>query len=278
MPTYRRFTCVERSIAFFLSQKTSLDKELIILNTDVEHPLELDDTFSNFEKSQIKIINNNTDYITKEGYECTGAIRRDAFTHTNGDFYITWDDDDIFLPWNIEQCYDGITRTGAGAWKPYYSFTWIKDRFSKWIDYRNTEIPKLQNYFLESSAIVKSEHVAFLLESGNENFGWYQPLVDSNNFTNAGPFEEDLAIPAYCFNWADDVLIGGAQKQSGTSSEDRKFQRHKRLNKDFAKRKLTKRTLKDYSDILEKCNLSLKRLDSKYIELIDKYIGSYNYF
>jgi predicted class III extradiol MEMO1 family dioxygenase len=56
MPTYRRFTCVERSIACFLAQETELETELIICNTDIEHPLELDDTFSEADKSRIKSI------------------------------------------------------------------------------------------------------------------------------------------------------------------------------------------------------------------------------
>jgi hypothetical protein len=44
MTTYRRFTCVERSIACFLSQDYE-NTELIIYNTDDKHPLSLDDTF-----------------------------------------------------------------------------------------------------------------------------------------------------------------------------------------------------------------------------------------
>lgn len=76
MPTYRRFTCVERSIACFLSQQTELETELIICNTDVENPLELDDTFTIEDKSKIKIYNTNIDLATGNLYNSTGAIRR----------------------------------------------------------------------------------------------------------------------------------------------------------------------------------------------------------
>lgn len=279
-PTYRRFNCIERSITFFLSQKTTIQKELIILNTDTDYPLELDNTFTDQEKDQIKIINNNTDYVTGTDYNCTGAIRRDAFSHATGEYYITWDDDDIFLPWNIQQCVDGINKSNKGAWKPYYSFMWFRNRSCEWTDYRTTAIPKLQHHFLEASAIVKSEHVSFLLESGRENFGWYQPLIDSDNFANSMRID-DLSIPGYCFNWADDTIIGGQQKQSGgfnVRDNIKKFQTHKQLNTDKATRKLTRKKLSDYSIILESCNKALQSLDSIHQPLIEKYIGSYDYF
>lgn len=277
-PTYRRFHCIERSITFFLAQETTLEKELIIMNTDEVYPLELDDTFTDEEKSQIKIINNNIDYQTHLAYESTGAIRRDAFNHANGDYYITWDDDDIFLPWNIQQCFDGILRNNSEAWKPFYSFMWVNDRQCNWADYTTTDIPRLQNHFLEASAIVKSKHVSFLLESGRENLGWYDPLVAMKQFTNAGLTEEDESIPSYCFNWTDSPAIGGLQKQSGLVSQHRKFQKHRRLNKDFATSKITRRHLRDYANLLEGCNKALQLLEPQYTHLIEKYVKSYDYF
>jgi hypothetical protein len=120
MTTYRRFTCVERSIALFLEQDYA-DTELIIYNTDVQYPLSLDETFS-VHAHKIKIINNNIDFETKKPYTNVGAIRRDVRLFADGDGYITWDDDDIFFPWNIRQCVDGILQSGKSAWKPYKSF------------------------------------------------------------------------------------------------------------------------------------------------------------
>lgn len=279
MPTYRRFTCVERSITFFLSQNVNSNKELIILNTDPQHLFSLDDTFTDEEKSQIVIINNNIDYVSGEEYTSTGAIRRDAFSHSTGEFYITWDDDDIFLPWNTQQCLDGILRTGKGAWKPYYSFMWFADRTCDWADYRNTPYPKLQNHFLEASAIVRREHVNFSLESGRENLDWYLTLKDSDNFTNSTKLD-DLAIPGYCFNWTDSIEIGGGDKQSGLKILDNneKFKWHREQSTDYAKRPFTRKSLSDYSDLLEKCNLAIQALDKSYHPIIEKYVPSYDYF
>ena len=118
MPTYRRFNCVERSIACFLSQNVDADTELIICNTDIDYPLTLDSTFTREETAKIKIYNSNIDTVTGVAYTSTGAIRRDGVTRSSGNLYVTWDDDDIFLPWNLQQCLDGLLRTGKKAWKP----------------------------------------------------------------------------------------------------------------------------------------------------------------
>ena len=54
--TYGRFTCVERIVAQYHAQ-TYPNKELIIFNTDEEHPYEL-----GFEDPTIVIVNNNINY------------------------------------------------------------------------------------------------------------------------------------------------------------------------------------------------------------------------
>ena len=50
--SYRRFTCVERIVSQYYTQPYQ-NKELIIFNTDIEHPYSMD-----FEDSSIIIINN----------------------------------------------------------------------------------------------------------------------------------------------------------------------------------------------------------------------------
>ena len=121
MCTYRRFTCVERSIQFFLNQDYQGKAELIIYNTDIDYPLELSQELKN---KNIRIVNNNTDYLTRQPYNNVGSIRRDSLRHANGGYYICWDDDDIFLPWNIRQCIDGLKKhPEAWSWKPFRSMS-----------------------------------------------------------------------------------------------------------------------------------------------------------
>lgn len=263
MPTYRRFSCVERSITLFLNQTKSdlFEKELIILNTDIEYPLELDSSFNEEDRKMIIIINNNIDYITGKEYTNTGAIRRDAFSHSSGNYYVTWDDDDIFLPWNLIQCYDGIKRCGKSAWKPYSSLSWLNNYDSK--------IEKSVN-FMEASVIVKSDKVEFNLESGPEGLLWYYNLDKAGDFTNSR-IEEDKSIAGYCFNWADPYDIGG-QKQSGSPGESC-FEEHKKQTKDFASTKLTKKSLLDYKNILYSCYSAIQTNYLDHSDIIKKYIG-----
>ncbi len=104
--TYRRFYCVKRIVAQY-QERTYPNKELIIFNTDEEHPITL-----GFTDDTIKIINNNIDYLTGKPYENRGQICRDAVTHTTGDYFMLADDDDVYLPWHIQQAVDGIEEFG----------------------------------------------------------------------------------------------------------------------------------------------------------------------
>ena len=80
--TYGRFTCVERIVAQYHAQ-TYPNKELIIFNTDEEHPYEL-----GFEDDSIVIVNNNINYQTACEYENRGQICRDAVTHATGNYFM----------------------------------------------------------------------------------------------------------------------------------------------------------------------------------------------
>ena len=114
--SYRRFTCVERIVAQYHAQ-TYPNKELIIFNTDEEYPYTL-----GFEDSTIIIVNNGINYETGTPYENRGQICRDAVTHATGDYFMLADDDDIYLPWHMQQAVDGIESNGKDAWKPQQSF------------------------------------------------------------------------------------------------------------------------------------------------------------
>ena len=139
--SYRRFTCVERIVAQFHAQ-TYPNKELIIFNTDEEYPYTL-----GFEDSSIIIVNNGINYETGTPYENRGQICRDAVTHATGDYFMLADDDDIYLPWHMQQAVDGIEANGKDAWKPQQSFFATPNKVQMCM---NT---------LEASVIVKMERI-----------------------------------------------------------------------------------------------------------------------
>jgi glycosyltransferase involved in cell wall biosynthesis len=261
MTTYRRFSCVERSISMFISQMYE-NKELIIYNTDIEYPLYLDKSISKYDN--IKIINNNIDLETKHPYKNVGAIRRDARLFADGTYYITWDDDDIFFPWNISQCMDGIVRTNKLAWKPYLSI--MKQRGYS---------PSLKFNYFEASVLVSMEaveqHGYNLDKTGGEHMKWFKKLKEINEL-----IEDKESIPAYCFYWADTPEIGG-HKQSARSEYDRldNFERHKLMTTDYAKKSLAyKDFLKDYKDIWSEFKILFDDIKITSPNLYDKYMAS----
>jgi hypothetical protein len=234
--TYRRFTCVERVVGQYHAQTYS-NKELIIFNTDVEHPYEL-----GFDDPSIIIVNNDTDYISNEPYLNRGQICRDAVTHATGDYFMLADDDDIYLPWHMQQAVDGIESNGKDAWKPAASFFSAPDR-----------VEMCQNT-LEASVIVKMNRIreiGFRSDlTGYEGLSWYTKLRDEGNL------DENFRdyVPSYCFNWSDPHEIAG-HKQSGDIDNPDNFENHKRASLDFAKRPLER-------------NLELIQVYSKYYDFL----------
>lgn len=268
MCTYRRFTCVERSIQFFLNQDYQGERELIIYNTDTEYPLELSPELKN---KNITIINNNTDYLTKKPYNNIGAIRRDSLKHANGEYYICWDDDDIFLPWNIRQCMDGLkAHPNAWSWKPHRSMFW-----------KTNHEPALAGNVMEASIISRLDKILEFgfdpHQGGGEHLAWetafrkHKKLIVDRN-----------SIPAYCFNWADQGEMRG-HKQSGTYGKEDNFEHHKKNTKDHARRPLgifsndeIQRIYQSHIKVIkENAEKDLGEKHNNYIikqELIDKYM------
>ena len=278
MCTYRRATCVERSIQFFLDQDYKGEKELIIFNTDIEHPLELS---RQLEKSlgleTIIIINNNTDYFTGQPYDNVGSIRRDSARHANGKYYICWDDDDVFLPWNIRQCMDGLEKNpDVWAWKPDRSMFWKAHH----------DEPELAGNVMEASIISRLDKIREYgfrpHQGGGEHLSWEEGFRKEKKFV-----VDKQSIPAYCFNWHDQGDMRG-HKQSGTYGKKDNFKHHKENTKDYAKEPLK---VFDKSEINEIYRIHTKVIkeniekdNSKdhgsYVvkqEIVDKYINDCGY-
>jgi len=231
--TYKRFRCVERIVAQYHAQ-TYQNKELIIFNTDVENPYEL-----GFEDDSIIIINNNLDYINNLPYTNRGDICRDAVTHATGDYFMLADDDDIYLPWHIQQAVEGIEELGTDAWKPEQSFFSAPNKVELC---RNT---------LEASVIVKMNRmieIGFRNDlTGYEGLSWYTKLRDEKQLNE---YNKNY-IPSYCFNWSDPSELAG-HKQSGDINNPNNFENHKLCSHDYANRPIEKLSKENIDLIYEK--------------------------
>lgn len=227
MCTFRRFKCVERAMNCFL-QQTHENKELIIYNTDVEFPY-----ITNQEdllQRNIKIINQNIDQETGQPYTNVGAIRRDALKFATGDYVVTWDDDDIWLEFFMQQAIDRMAETGLPSFKPEKSFFYSGNHL------------RLVKNTLEASVVASVEKVreyGYFLDTGREGLSWYTKMRDNKELNE----HDSYCIPAYCFNWQDGQEMNAPHKQSGDINNPDNFKNHIKQSCD----KVDFRELKIYS-------------------------------
>lgn len=231
--TYRRFRCVERIVAQYFAQ-TYENKELIIFNTDMEYPYEL-----GFEDNSIKIINNDIDYKSNKPYENRGQICRDAITHATGDYFMLADDDDIYLPWHMQQAVDGIEELGTDAWKPEASL------------FALTEKIQISQNVMEASIIVKMNRIR---EIGfREDITGYEGLSWVMQLNREGQLDEHNKnyVPSYSFNWSDPYDMGG-HKQSSFIGTEGNFENHKKLSTDYVKGPLNRKSEEYINEVYKK--------------------------
>lgn len=214
--SYRRFYCVRRILSQFYAQ-TYENVELVLFNTDVEHPFELADSCAG-----VIVVNNAIDYQTGKPYENRGQICRDAVTHATGDYFMLADDDDVYLPWHIQQAVEGLEESGKDAWKPEKSFFAAPGKL------------ELVTNTMEASVIVKMDRIreiGFRSDlTGYEGLSWYTKLRDEGQLNE----NNRNYLPSYCFNWSDPQELAG-HKQSGDINNPNNFENHKKASGDYAK-------------------------------------------
>ncbi len=253
--TYRRFNCVERIVAQYHAQ-TYNNKELIIFNTDIEYPYELD-----FQDDSIIIVNNDMNYENGDCYTNRGDICRDAVTHATGDYFMLADDDDVYLPWHIQQAVEGIEEINNDAWKPEKSFFAIGNRV------------ELSMNTLEASVIVKMNRIreiGFRNDmTGYEGLSWYTKLRDDKQLNE----HNKNYIPSYCFNWSN---TDAHHKQSAYINEPNNFENHKLMSIDHANRKLRKLSKDELNRYYEKYYKWIRdNKDKINIDYYNKYAKKY---
>jgi hypothetical protein len=149
------------------------------------------------------------------------------------------DDDDIYLPWHMQQAVEGIEANGKDAWKPEKSFFATQNRVEMCM---NT---------LEASVIVKMNRIreiGFRSDiTGYEGLSWYTQLRDEKHLDEHNTYY----LPSYCFNWSDPHEIAG-HKQSGAIGSPNNFENHKEASIDYAKRPIEKLSQEDVNNVYDK--------------------------
>jgi glycosyltransferase involved in cell wall biosynthesis len=256
--TYGRFSFVERVVNHFLAQ-TYPNKEMVLYNT---HEDPFSDAQCKLLPRGVLIINNSVDSITKEPYTNVGAIRRDALRFASGDYVVTWDDDDVFLPYFMQQAIDRMAETKKPFFKPDKSFFYSGDSL------------RLVKNTMEASVVGSAEKVreyGYLLDTGREGLGWYTKARDNKELDE----NDDHCIPSYCFDWETNPTGGFIHRQSGDIDNPNNFDNHKLNTTDFvAGREIriwsTQDLITSYMPYIEYLTKNKVLFP---VELFDRYVG-----
>jgi len=210
--TFGRFQTVRKSVASFLAQDYP-HKTLLIFNTAVKE-IVLDDELKD---RGVRVVNRQTN---QDGtpFRSLGEVRRGAMNFGEGDAWICYDDDDLFLPYHISQSVDRYKKAGTLGWKPRHSL------FSG----DGGKTFKFAGNAMEASILVDlnfvREHGFSTEKSGGEHVfgGWLDKLREQDQLTI-----EDIR-PSYAYVWGD-----GLSKTSGNIDNPDNFENHKEQSQDF---------------------------------------------
>jgi hypothetical protein len=134
MGTYGRYALVCEALACFLEQSALSQATLLIYN---QHPLPL-----GFEHPRVRVVNEpppsgSLRYIRHRMHQLADPA---------ADLIHWWDDDDLYLPWHLEDC---LKHVGDSvAWKPA----------SSWISENNLKFSRHESTF-EGSWIFRADHL-----------------------------------------------------------------------------------------------------------------------
>ena len=122
MGTYGRHALVCEALACFLQQSAVAQATLLIYN---QHPVPL-----RFDHPRVRIVNETPPARSLRHIR----QRMHELSDPSAELIHWWDDDDLYLPWHLEDCLGHIA--GHAAWKPASS--WFSERNVKFSLHRNT--------------------------------------------------------------------------------------------------------------------------------------------
>ncbi len=134
MGTYGRYTLACESLTCFLNQTALSDASLLILN---QHPIKL-----YFNHPHVRVVN-EPEYGSSVREIKNRMIE---LADPDAEFVHFWDDDDLFLPWHLEDCIKNVKN--SVAWKPLRS--WFLNNKNEYC---------LKNNYMESSWIIKAKYI-----------------------------------------------------------------------------------------------------------------------
>jgi hypothetical protein len=213
--TYKRHSCSERMLRWYLDQTyTERSTLLIYNNSEIKESIPEQVLASLPENKKIILINNNIDRETGRIYTNTGAIFRDALSFLpECDVVTHFDVDDIFLPTHISEGVKGMIKAmalGKKAYKPYFS--WYLDSLGV-TQVHNTLEP---SFFILYSYLKEK---GYKLTSVDYNQGWEDPLRDNDDV-----LIDRKGVPTFIYDWSGKT---GVHKLSGGNNDQKNFDNHR---------------------------------------------------
>lgn len=214
MCTYGRFEIVRQSITMFIAQDYP-NKELVIFNT-AQTPLVLDDSLSY--RGDIRVVNQTTK-SNGEDYASLGDVRNSSLEHADGDLYICWDDDDLFMPWHISQAVENYIQCDELAWKPDVSYMSTNG---------GNSFKGIVGNSMEASFVVDMTQIKKCGFSTNKSGAEH---VDGGWLSQTSWRQQDVSpFESYGYIWGD---TRAPHKTSGTINDEGNFENHKLRSDDF---------------------------------------------
>lgn len=204
MPTYGRIatsTCVEEAVASFLMQRYG-NKELIIVNDCPSHKIDCS-------YDEVRVIN------VHKRFDTLGEKLNFGFEHATGDIFCRFDDDDISLPWRLEQ---GVAaaRNGHSVWQQSHFWFFGKTR----------KLETRKEYPTPSKALFT--RAAFEAVGGFTHMNTGQDVDLEQKFKRLGIDVTREAVPAgavnYIYRWQTDILHLSSLGEGGYERLEREYE------------------------------------------------------
>lgn len=238
-PTYGRFSLLQDSLKCFIEQ-TWDNKKLLVLNDAPE-------SFSCEEKG-VEVIN------SEERFETLGRKRQALLEMADSKYVAQWDDDDVYLPWHLEEAMRRIESGKMVKPKRAFYIRGDKDGRLAW--------QGLTRNWLEAMTVFDREAAMALGGYTDKVSG--QTIRMVNRFKNNNCYEEydPNPAPSFIFRFADNHF----HIQGGDKDEHERFARE---NTDFGDGNLTVGNLGEYEDLLKKKGRKHASDKERYDELVD---------
>lgn len=184
MGTYGRYSLVCEALACFLQQSAISQATLLIYN---QHPVPL-----HFDHPRVRVVNELLPVCSLRHIR----QRMHELAEPSAELIHWWDDDDLYLPWHLEDCLKHVAN--HAAWKPA----------SSWMSEENVRFSRVVNLF-EGSWIFRAD---YLKEAPLDTYPTYtdHPVILELQQKDLLATTELAGRTSYIYRWDN-----GAQHLSG---------------------------------------------------------------